>query len=204
MRVSIYILTSMEDDPQVPKGQIDLLRAMVVRDGWELVHVYHDIVSALKSDRPAYQQMLDDARNHRFDVLMFWALEQLSQYGAGSTALLLNKLSTWGIGFCSYTEQHLDSCHTLKDAVSSIISSIAQQENIHISTRTRVGLAQQKRTGKRGPKGRLGPGRPPIKFDQKRAQALRAAKTSYADIAAACGVSAATIRRFFESNNYSC
>ncbi|HEY4053386.1 MAG TPA: hypothetical protein VGL74_06580 [Terriglobales bacterium] len=49
----------------------------------------------------------------------------------------------------SYTEQYLDSTGIFKDAVISIIATIAKQENIRRSERIMAGLARAKRNGSR-------------------------------------------------------
>jgi DNA invertase Pin-like site-specific DNA recombinase len=129
---------------------------------------------------------------------VFWALEQLSRQNAGHAVQLLDKLSRWSIGFCSYTEQHLDSCHILKETVTSILATLVHQNSVYLSEQTRVGIERQQKTKKRGPSGRLGPGRPPVEFDKEKAIDLRSKKRSYDTIAAICGVSKATISRFFK------
>ena len=44
-------------------------------------------------------------------------------------------LSTWrghGVGYRSFTEPHLDSCGVFKDAVFSILATIAKQERLRL------------------------------------------------------------------------
>jgi DNA invertase Pin-like site-specific DNA recombinase len=49
----------------------------------------------------------------------------------------------------SYTEQYLDSTGIFKDAVISIMATIAKQENLRRSERIMAGLARAKRNGSR-------------------------------------------------------
>jgi len=76
---------------------------------------------------------------------------------------------------------------------------LSRRQRAKISEATRAGLERQRLTKKPGPAGHLGPGRPPVKFDRKKARAMRARPrpASYAQIAEACGVSKPTIARFF-------
>jgi site-specific DNA recombinase len=198
MRVAIYSCAASKDDPHIAEEQIQHLQTIAHQENWEIVCVYRDLVAVPGADRPAYQKMLFDAKQHRFDALFFWALDQLSRQNASNTMLLLHKLSRWEIGFYSCTEKHLDSCHASKDAVTSIIATLVRQNRVYIGEQTRVGIERQKKTQKPGPKGRTGPGRPPITFDQKQATALRLKGKSYTAIASLCGVSKATICRFFK------
>lgn len=200
MRTAIYLRIATEDHPQVSEKQLRDMQALAVKNGWEIAHIYRDTASTGKKDQPALQSLLSDAEQHRFDILLFWSLNQLSRHGARNTILLLHKLSTWHVSFYCYTEPHLDSCHAQRGTVVAIVASMAQQDHTHISERTRAGLTQQQHTRKLGPKGCLGPGRPPVDFDQTRARALRAKHQSYAAIASVCGVSKATISRFLSND----
>ena len=58
--------------------------------------------------------MMADAAQHRFDVLVFWALDRLTREGALETLQYLNRLSSYGVGFGSFTEPYLDSCGIIK------------------------------------------------------------------------------------------
>jgi DNA invertase Pin-like site-specific DNA recombinase len=197
MRAAIYLRITEDEDPQVTKIRLQDLQALVATNGWETVHIYRDVVPAVKKDRPAFRTMQQDAQQHHFDVLLFWSLSQL-QHGTRDTALLLNQLSTWGISFCSCTEPHINTCHAHKNIVIAIFASLAQQDHAYISERTRAGLKRQKRMKHPGPNGYIGPGRPSVQFNQARARALRAKNKFYAQIAEACGISKATVQRFFK------
>jgi len=200
MRVAIYSCTPIKDDPHIAETQIQRMEELVLRYGWRTTHIYRDLVTSPGAERDAYKKMLLDAKQHHFDVLIFWALNQLTRQNANNTILLLHKLSCWKIGFRSYTERHLDSCQASPQAVPSIIAILVEQNSIYISEKTRIGIEKQRQTQTPGPKGRLGPGRPPAVFDQERAQELRAKGKSYTIIATVCGVSKATISRFFKSS----
>jgi DNA invertase Pin-like site-specific DNA recombinase len=199
MRVAIYSRASINDVPSSIDQQIQHMKAIILRNGWKTVKVYRDLFTMPGSDLPEHRQMLLDAKQHCFDILFFWTLEQLSHQNARRTMLLLDKLHRLGIGFCSYTEPHLDSCHDLKEVVPSVIATLMHQDSIYIGQKTRIGLQRQRKTQTRGPHGRLGPGRPDANFDQDLAKSLRLKKYSYADIAVNCGVSTSTIFRFFHT-----
>ena len=59
-----------------------------------------------------------------------------------------NRLTSYGVGFRSFTEAYLDSCGLFKDAVIAILAVIAKPERIRLSERTKAGLATARRKGK--------------------------------------------------------
>ena len=59
------------------------------------------------------------------------------------------------MGYRSFTEQYLDSCGVFKDAVLSILATIAKQERIRLSERTIAGLEKARREGRVGGRPRL-------------------------------------------------
>jgi DNA invertase Pin-like site-specific DNA recombinase len=59
----------------------------------------------------------------------------------------LNRLSSYGVGFRSFTEPYLDSCGIFKDAVIAILGTIAKQERVRISERVRAGLSRARSEG---------------------------------------------------------
>ena len=67
----------------------------------------------------------------------------------------LRRLEAAGVGFRSLTEQYLDSCGIFKDAVLSILATIAKQESIRISERTIAGLEKARKQGRIGERPRL-------------------------------------------------
>jgi DNA invertase Pin-like site-specific DNA recombinase len=50
--------------------------------------------------------------------------------------------STATVNWRSFTEQYLDSCGMFRDAVLSILATIAKQERVRLSERTLAGIAR--------------------------------------------------------------
>jgi DNA invertase Pin-like site-specific DNA recombinase len=84
------------------------------------------------------------ASMRQFDLVLFWSLDRLSREG------VLETLSSYGVGWKSFTEQYLDSCGVFRDAVLSILATIAKQERIRLSERTMAGLEKARREGRVG------------------------------------------------------
>jgi len=86
--------------------------------------------------------MMAAAARHEYDLVLFWSLDRFSREGVLATLQYLQTLTSYGVGWRSFTEQYLDSCGVFRDAVLSILATIAKQERIRISERTIAGLAE--------------------------------------------------------------
>jgi hypothetical protein len=60
----------------------------------------------------------------------------------------LNRLTGYSVHYRSFTEQWCDSCGIFRDAVISIMATLAKQERVQISERTRAGIERPRRQGK--------------------------------------------------------
>jgi len=145
-----------------------------------------DVISGGTTKRPAFDRMLTAASQKKFDLLLFWKLDRLSRAGVQPTLRLLQQLDEWGVAYRSYMESYLDSCGMMRDTVISIMATIAQQEKIAISDRTKAGLRRAVRQGKTL-------GRPRIDVDLAAVRKMRSAGHSLRAIGAKLGCSHATI-----------
>jgi len=132
--------------------------------------------------------MFADASKRKFDLLLFWSLDRLSREGVLETLQHLQRLTGYGVGWRSYTEQFLDSIGPFRDAVLAILACIARQERVRISERVHAGLDRARSKGTRL-------GRPKKIVDGRRIAELRAKGRSWRKIARAMGLSAKTCRR---------
>jgi DNA invertase Pin-like site-specific DNA recombinase len=89
----------------------------------------------------------------------------------------LQRLTSYGVNYRSFTEGYLDSCGIFADTVVSILATIAKQERVRLSERTLAGLARARAAGRVG-------GRPRIQCDSRKVLKLRAAGHSLGKIAA--------------------
>jgi DNA invertase Pin-like site-specific DNA recombinase len=187
MKVAIYGRVSTRDKGQDVENQLAQLREFSAKQGWEIVAEYTDNESGSKSDRPQFQAMLKAASQRKFDLLLFWSLDRLSREGVLPTLQYLNQLTTYGVNYRSFTEQYFDSCGVFRDAVISILATVAKQERIRISERVRAGIARRKAQGKRFGGGTV------KAIDMQEVGRLRSEGASMASIAKTLGVSAGTI-----------
>jgi len=195
MKAGIYLRILGSGARHVGQEQAVQLTKLVHRQKWSVVKIYQEPPGGMSKKRPEHCQMLADAEKGRFQVLVFWSLEQLSRHGAISTLRVLNRLSSCGVGFRSFSEPDFDTSGLYKELVVSILAGLWRQQSVFESDQTKVGLQRQKRTMRPGPGGRLGPGRPPVSIDLERAKSMRALGRPYRAIGEALGVSPSTIYR---------
>jgi len=186
--VGIYSRVSTRDKGQDVENQLRQLRDFCLKQGWTIVHEYIDRVSGKHGDREQFQEMFSAASRREFDVVLFWALDRFSREGVLQTLQHLQLLTSYGVGYRSFTEQYLDSCGLFKDAVISILATIAKQERIRLSERTIAGLERARA------KGRMA-GRPRVICNRKRVLALHQAGQSLGMISSALKLSKTTVHR---------
>lgn len=188
-RIAIYSRVSTKDKGQDTENQLRQLRDFSSKqEAWTVVHEYVDRVSGKYGDREAFQQMLAAASRREFDVVLFWALDRFSREGVYATLQYLQRLTSYGVGYRSFTEQYLDSCGLFKDAVISILATIAKQERIRLSERTVAGLERARAQGRVA-------GRPRVICDRGRVLALRKSGQSLSMIASELGLTKTTVHR---------
>lgn len=111
-------------------------------------------------DRPRFQQMLQDARNKKFKVLICYRLDRVSRNIADFSALI-EELQKHDISFVSIREQ-FDTSTPLGRAMMYIASVFAQLERETIAERIRDNMHELAKTGRW-----LG-GTPPLGFELER------------------------------------
>jgi DNA invertase Pin-like site-specific DNA recombinase len=154
-RVAIYARVSLREK-QETLNQLAQLREFCRRQGWQLVTEYVDRETGSVSTRADFQKMLLHASQQKFDVLLFWALDRLTREGTLATLQYLERLTSYQVGYKSFTEPYLDSCGTFKDVVISVLATMAKQERLRLGERVRAGLERVRRQGKKL-------GRPPLR-----------------------------------------
>ena len=190
MNCAIYARVSTRDKGQDFTNQLIALREFAAKQGWHVYHQYVDQVTGSTDERPAFQQMFQDASQRRFDCLLFWSLDRLSREGVLETLQHLQRLTSYGVAWRSFTEQYLDSTGIFREAVIGILAAIAKQERVRLGERTRAGLERVRREGKRL-------GRPAAKVDAFAIRALRGAGASWSEIARRTGLARATCQKVF-------
>jgi DNA invertase Pin-like site-specific DNA recombinase len=191
MNVALYGRVSTKDKGQDTENQLSQLRTFAATQGWTVVHEYVDRATGKHSDREQFQRLFQDASQRKFDMVLFWSLDRFSREGVLETLNHLQRLAAYGVGYRSFTEQYLDSCGVFKDAVLSILATIAKQERIRLSERTIAGLEKARRAGRIG-------GRPRVVVDRDRLAQLDEEGWTTREIGDEFGISAASVSRLLQ------
>jgi DNA invertase Pin-like site-specific DNA recombinase len=146
MRVAIYARVSTKDKGQDTENQLHQLRAFAEQHG-RIHKVYTDQESGGKADRSAFKQLLLEAYQQKFDLVVFWRLDRFSREGALATLRYLKELKDHGVNYKSFTEPYLDSLGPFGDVIVSMLATIAAQDLIKISENTKAALAKKKAAG---------------------------------------------------------
>jgi len=191
-RVALYVRVSKDDGSQTYENQLLALRAMAQQRGWEIVAEYTDKMSGAKSKRVGFANMLTDARQGKFNLLMFWSLDRLSREGTLETLQYLQQLTSCGVDSLSLQEAYIDSIGPFRDAVIGIMATIAKMERQRLIERTNAGLA---RARKHGTKSGKDIGRPKVVFNRQEVHRLASEGLSVRAIATQLGLSIGTVHR---------
>ena len=184
---NIAIMARVSTAKQETENQLLELRRFASKQGWTIYAEYVDVVTASgKKERPEFDRMMLAASQKKFDLVLFWALDRLSREGTLETLKHLERLTSFGVDWRSYTEQYIDSCGMFRDVVISLLATMARQERLQIGERTRAGLERARRAGKIL-------GRPRLELDTAELGRRLASGESTRAIARAMGVSQALI-----------
>lgn len=194
MSTTARVYARVSTDRQETMNQLAQLRDFAKKQNWALDVEYLDYETGSKSDRVEFQRMFKDASQRRFDVLLFWSLDRLSREGALETLQHLQRLTSYGVAWRSFTEPYFDSCGVFKDALIAIIATLAKQERIRIGERTRAGLARVRAAGQRLGRPRRLNGR-----HREQVTLLRSQGVAGREIARRLGISEASVRRLAAS-----
>ena len=168
-RAALYVRVSTVD--QHPETQLHELRTFAAQRGLQIVQEYvdHGFCGA-RARRPALDRMMEDARRHRFDVLLVWSCDRLAR----STKHLLqtlDELSGFGIQFLSQREA-IDTEGPLGRAIIVIVSAMAELERCIIIERLRAGMRRARLEGRQIGRARLDVNREQVVHDRRSGMSL--------------------------------
>lgn len=192
IRVALYSRVSTRDKGQDVENQLLQLREFCARQEYDVVREYADHASGKRSDREAFLELFRAASRSEFDIVLFWSLDRFSREGVFDTLQHLQRLTSYGIGYRSFTEQYLDSCGIFRDAVISILAAVAKQERVRISERTVAGLERARAQGRIG-------GRPRVVCDRKRVLEMRQIGKSLGQISTELNLAKTTVSRIVKT-----
>jgi DNA invertase Pin-like site-specific DNA recombinase len=147
MNIAIYARVSTRK--QDNDNQLLQLREFAEKQDWRIVAEYVDTVTGSgKKDRAHFDALMLAASQRQFDLILFWKLDRFSREGTRATLRLLTLLDSYGCQWRSFMEPFFDSCGVMRDVVISIMATLAEQERIAISERTKAGLQRAVKAGR--------------------------------------------------------
>ena len=188
-RVAVYVRVSTKD--QSVDMQVGDLERYSRERGFNIFKIYKDNgISGAKDNRPGLNQLMDDARKRKFDMVLVWRFDRWAR----SSKHLVNSLHEFrnlGIDFISYQE-NIDTSSPLGEAIFTIISAMSTLERDIIAERVKGGLRKARANGKRL-------GRPRSAVDTDKVVEYRKQNKSIRQIASEMNLSKSAVQRTLET-----
>ena len=147
MKAAVYLRVSTSD--QNTDNQLPALEAYANSRSYKVVTTYQERESAWKNGHQReLKRLLEDARKHKFNILLVWALDRLSREGSAAILNLINTLKLYGVKVVSYQESWTEAPGELGELLFAIAGWVARMESKRRSERTKAGLARAKAQGK--------------------------------------------------------
>jgi DNA invertase Pin-like site-specific DNA recombinase len=139
-RAALYVRVST--DHQSVENQIQQLRQVAERRGWNIVEIYRDAgISRAKGrdQRPGLDALLNEASRRKFDVVMAWAIDRL---GRSLIDLLGTIQHLEAVGVDLYLDQQsIDTTTPAGKLLFQLTVAFAEFERSMIRQRVRAGLS---------------------------------------------------------------
>lgn len=197
---AIYVRVSTVD--QNDAMQLTDLRGYAGRMGWSIVE-YAEKKSSVKK-RPAFNQMMEDARLRKVDVVLVWKMDRFAR-SLQQLIESIRLLDTYGVRFVCVTQSiDTDKSNPASRLMLHVLGAVAEFERGIIVERVQSGVAQYRRDYDAGKIGKernsrsgrnLAPHRPMKIFRRDEAVRLRKAGKSLREIAAQLSVPLTTVVR---------
>lgn len=127
-------------------SQADSIRAYVQAKNWTLTRIYTDAgLSGTRTDRPALECLLDDARQGRVDVIVVYAVDRFFR-NLQELLKTLNELQQLNVTFISISE-NIDFTSPWGKLALAVLGTLAEIYIDKLSDDTRRGKRQRARDG---------------------------------------------------------
>jgi DNA invertase Pin-like site-specific DNA recombinase len=189
-RCALYMRVSTVD--QHPESQMYDLRSLAAQRGFEIVAEFTDRISGSKAKRPGLEELLRNARQGKFDVVLVWAFDRMAR-SVRHFLELIDELNHLNIEFVSFRE-NIDTGGPLGRAMIVIVGAIAELERNLIIERVRAGMRRAKLEGRRI-------GRTPLPIDRVAVVRDRRRGMSLTKVAKAHRISRALVSRIMRDEN---
>jgi DNA invertase Pin-like site-specific DNA recombinase len=143
-RAAIYVRCSTLD--QETGLQENELREFADRRGWEYQIFTDRGQSGAKDSRPALNQLLQQLRRKKFDVVCVWALDRLAR-SLRQLLTISEECKALGVDLVSL-KQNIDTTLPAGRLTFQVLGAVAEFEREMLRTRVIAGMAQARRSGK--------------------------------------------------------
>ncbi|HKM85175.1 MAG TPA: recombinase family protein [Terriglobales bacterium] len=143
-KAAIYVRVSTAE--QETRLQENELREFAERRGWEYQIFTDRGQSGAKDSRPALNQLLQQLRRKKFDVLVVWALDRLAR-SLRQLLTVSEECKALGVDLVSL-KQNLDTTLPAGRLTFQVLGAVAEFEREMLRTRVVAGMAQARRSGK--------------------------------------------------------
>src|SRR5687767_4544520 len=127
MHVALYARYSSEHQREASiADQFRTCERIAQSHGWTVSHRYEDRgITGSRTDRPGYQQLLQDAQAHRFDLLLVDDLSRLTRDEAESIHVR-RRLAFWGIRLIGVSDGYDSAAkgHKLQASVRGLMNEL--------------------------------------------------------------------------------
>lgn len=193
-RAALYVRVSQ--DSQTVENQLLVLNEVAQRSGWTIVHTFSDEgVSGAKGrdKRPGYDALLKAVARHEVQIVAAWSVDRLGR-SLPDLVAFLSDIQAKGCDLYLH-QQAIDTSTPSGRMLFQMLGVFAEFERAILKSRISAGLARARANNVRI-------GRPPMPISraEKVRKALRDGHSIRA-VAAATGVSTATVQRVKRSMN---
>lgn len=145
MKVSLYARVSTDDKGQNPETQMEIIRDIANKRGYEIEGEYIDYASGKDANRPQWKLIIQKVINRETQGIMALRLDRVmrSVKHLCETIDILNKNEAKLI----FSDMEFDPHNPNSALTINILSAIAEWERQIISQRTREGMQQRKSKG---------------------------------------------------------
>jgi site-specific DNA recombinase len=150
MQIAIYLRVSTED--QAKEGyslevQREYLEDFAKRENYDIFKVYcDDGISGYSDRRPALQELLKDAKDKKFELVLVYKIDRFSR-NLKDLLTLVDELSSGGVGFKSATEP-FDTTTSAGKLMFQQLGSFAEFERNRIAERVFPGMIKGVKQGR--------------------------------------------------------
>ena len=145
IRVVRYARVSREE--QKLENQLLVMDNEIARHpNWTIIETYTDKSSGANQSRPGLDRMMDDARAHKFDLIICTKLDRMAR-SMLNLSKLCKELEDLKIGL-KFIEQDIDTTTPEGKLLRNFLGAVAEYELELIHSRTRDGQARAVAEGK--------------------------------------------------------